>query len=184
MRIAAEEAILIEDSAELVEGDNMAMRRRAIQPGVSLSRADGSASIPKRGRKPAKPQEADEMANWTASERERQQKVKAGETVIANLKSDKKLIAWAQKEGRYVFIGRPSAWGNPFVLGKHGDRPTCIENFKTYFDQKPDLQERLGELRGKVLGCYCHPEPCHGGVLLQCVEGHAGEIAHEHHAPR
>lgn len=27
----------------------------------------------------------------------------------------------------------------------------------------------LHELRGKTLGCWCHPEPCHGDVLCRLV---------------
>jgi hypothetical protein len=31
----------------------------------------------------------------------------------------------------------------------------------------PDLLARLPELRGKVLGCWCHPEQCHGDTLAE-----------------
>ncbi len=32
-----------------------------------------------------------------------------------------------------------------------------------------DLLEALGEPRGKALGCWCKPEPCHGDVLVELV---------------
>ena len=28
-----------------------------------------------------------------------------------------------------VYIGRPSVWGNPFRIGKDGDRPTMIRKY-------------------------------------------------------
>jgi hypothetical protein len=33
----------------------------------------------------------------------------------------------------------------------------------------PELMESLDELDGKVLGCFCKPEPCHGDVLLELI---------------
>ncbi|MHB8407806.1 MAG: DUF4326 domain-containing protein [Acidiferrobacterales bacterium] len=29
----------------------------------------------------------------------------------------------------------------------------------------------LGELRGKVLGCWCSPQACHGDVLEELANG-------------
>jgi len=110
------------------------------------------------------------MAKWTDDERERRDKVIAGETVLANLTMDHQLIEWAKDEGLYVYIGRPSAWRNPYVVGEDGDRTTCIKSFKLYFARKLGLQKRIGELRGKVLGCYCHPEACHGCVLIHYTQ--------------
>ena len=31
-----------------------------------------------------------------------------------------------------VYIGRPSKWGNPFVIGKDGTREEVIAKFKNY----------------------------------------------------
>jgi hypothetical protein len=31
------------------------------------------------------------------------------------------------------------------------------------------LQEDIDELRGKVLGCFCKPHPCHGDVLVELL---------------
>jgi hypothetical protein len=28
----------------------------------------------------------------------------------------------------------------------------------------------LAELKGKRLGCFCHPQPCHGDVLAELAE--------------
>ena len=66
-----------------------------------------------------------------------------------------------------VYIGRPSKWGNPFILGKDGDRMECIKKFREYFEKNLDLQEEVRTLRGKTLGCWCSPYPCHGDILAE-----------------
>lgn len=66
-----------------------------------------------------------------------------------------------------VYIGRPSIWGNPFVIGKDGDRDEVIAKYKQWISNQPQLINRAKqELRGKSLICYCSPKPCHGDILL------------------
>jgi len=64
-----------------------------------------------------------------------------------------------------IYIGRPSKWGNPFQIGRDGDRHDVIRRFTEYF-LKSDLIRQIGELRGKDLVCWCAPQACHGDVLL------------------
>ena len=67
-----------------------------------------------------------------------------------------------------VFVGRPSMWGNPFVIGPHGTREQVIRKFRKFFESREDLQkEALIALKGKDLVCFCHPLPCHADVLLE-----------------
>jgi len=76
-----------------------------------------------------------------------------------------------------VYIGRGSKWGNPFVIGKDGDRAEVIEQYKRWLlgiitipDRvRPTTKEADQELLGKVLGCHCSPEACHGDVLVAFV---------------
>lgn len=68
-----------------------------------------------------------------------------------------------------TFIGRPSKWGNPFVLGLDGSRQEVIDKFEKMARATYSTADLL-ELRGKVLGCYCKPAPCHGDVLVKMVE--------------
>lgn len=70
-----------------------------------------------------------------------------------------------------VYIGRPSAWGNPFIIGRDGTRGQVIAKYRTWLQEHPELMARLSELQGKTLGCHCHPKPCHGDVLLELAEG-------------
>ena len=69
-----------------------------------------------------------------------------------------------------VYIGRPSKWGNPFRVGKHGSRDQCIELYRRWLGTRPDIVAQLGELKGKILGCYCKPQPCHGDVLVALLQ--------------
>lgn len=66
-----------------------------------------------------------------------------------------------------VYVGRGSKWGNPFRIGRHGTRAQVIAQYRAWLVRQPALMAALGELRGKVLGCYCAPQACHGDVLLQ-----------------
>jgi hypothetical protein len=82
---------------------------------------------------------------------------------------------WNKKSDRgipknAVYIGRPSLWGNPFVIGRDGDRKEVIQRYRAYILSKPELLSLAKELlRGKDLVCFCSPEPCHGDVLLEIV---------------
>lgn len=68
-----------------------------------------------------------------------------------------------------VYIGRPSKWGNPFVIGKDGDRQAVIEKYDKWIREQPLLAD-IHELKGKRLGCWCAPLPCHGDVLAYLAE--------------
>jgi hypothetical protein len=82
------------------------------------------------------------------------------------------------KEPYDIYIGRGSKWGCPYTIIK--DRPTlakeivdskeeALSKYKEYVLNSPELMENLDELDGKVLGCFCKPEPCHGDVLLELI---------------
>jgi hypothetical protein len=53
-----------------------------------------------------------------------------------------------------IYIGRPSKWGNPFVIGRDGNRGQVIEKYRAYILDHPALLAAVqSELKGKVLGC-------------------------------
>ena len=72
-----------------------------------------------------------------------------------------------------VYIGRAcrghrdEGWGNPFKIGRDGNREEVIEKYRSWLRDQPELIARARELRGKILGCWCEPEPCHGDVLME-----------------
>jgi hypothetical protein len=66
-----------------------------------------------------------------------------------------------------VYVGRPSKWGNPFVIGRDGTRDEVIAKYRAWIVDQPALLAALHELRGKDLVCWCAPERCHADVLLK-----------------
>ena len=99
----------------------------------------------------------------------------ANEYVI-NLKD---VAVWDEVPENYVFIGRPSKWGNPFThkLGRRQGyaqfmvetREEAVAKYEEWIRSNEYPRSALEELRGKVLGCYCAPLPCHGDVLLKLL---------------
>lgn len=69
----------------------------------------------------------------------------------------------------YVYIGRPSIWGNPYYVTTDRTRDQAIDLFEQYLRSNELLLARLPELVGKTLGCYCVPRPCHGHVIVRLM---------------
>lgn len=82
-------------------------------------------------------------------------------------------VVHCRKQPFDVYVGRPSRWGNPFKIGRDGDRETVIAKYRKWLLNQPDLVEAARrELRGKILGCWCCPPEgfrgrllCHGQIL-------------------
>jgi hypothetical protein len=72
-----------------------------------------------------------------------------------------------------VYIGRPSKWGNPFVIGRHGNRWDVIAKYGEFLMGNPALLASIGELWEKDLVCWCHPELCHGDILVELARDKA-----------
>ena len=78
-----------------------------------------------------------------------------------------------------VYIGREvserglpaSKWGNPFVMSDESDaeRARAIGAYRDWIVTQAELMDSLDELRGKRLGCWCAPKPCHGDVLVELL---------------
>lgn len=74
-----------------------------------------------------------------------------------------------------IYIGRPTKWGNPYThkggtVAQHivGSREEAIAKYKEWLLAQPELVAAAkDELKGKVLGCWCHPLACHGDVLAE-----------------
>jgi hypothetical protein len=66
-----------------------------------------------------------------------------------------------------VYIGRPTKWGNPFVIGPDGTRQEVVQKYKDYILSNQSLLSQVHELRGKDLICFCAPQQCHGDVLIE-----------------
>ena len=79
-------------------------------------------------------------------------------------------VVHCKKEPYDIYIGRGSKWGNPFIIGKHGNRDEVISKYEMYIMQRRELIDCLPELIGKTLGCWCKPLACHGDILKTMVE--------------
>lgn len=106
-----------------------------------------------------------------------------------------KLVKLQKKKGIIVnpydiYIGRrinnpnwrleDSIWANPFVINKDRSREQVIELYRKYLMKDPEVLKLLPKshkgppdlhllknLSGKVLGCWCCPEHCHGDILIE-----------------
>ena len=89
-------------------------------------------------------------------------------TRVVNLRKDKYDV-YIGRAGR----GQDGYFGNPFPLGKQ-PRGATIERYREYFLNRLRTDEqfarRIRELKGKTLGCFCKPHPCHGDVIAQYLD--------------
>jgi len=86
------------------------------------------------------------------------------------------------------YIGRPSPLGNPFKIGRDGNREEVIAKYRAWIEEQLDLDyggdwpqtrvqdeyQRLlmiAETRDLTLLCWCAPLACHGDVLKDIMEG-------------
>lgn len=83
-----------------------------------------------------------------------------------------------------VRIDRGTPWGNPFaVVGTKSkyrviELPTLEEvlaAYEAHIRNSPALIAQLHTLKGRRLGCWCAPKPCHGNVLARLVAEFCGE---------
>lgn len=74
-----------------------------------------------------------------------------------------------------IYIGRGTRWGNPFIVGKDGNRREVVQKFECQI--LPELD--LSPLIGKDLVCSCvarpwcvgdsEPRECHGMPILRAL---------------
>lgn len=73
-----------------------------------------------------------------------------------------------------VMVDRTSEFGNPFMPTRREDRDAVIDRFKAYFltrvATEPPFRRRVLALKGKTLGCWCRPLPCHGTVIAEWLD--------------
>lgn len=80
--------------------------------------------------------------------------------------------------GDAVYVGRhndgrglaASAFANPYKIGQDGNRAEVIHKYRSWLLGRQELLQRLRELRGRRLACWCKPKACHGDVLVELVD--------------
>ncbi len=68
-----------------------------------------------------------------------------------------------------IYIGRPSRFGNPFIIGKDGNRAEVLAKYENFIRNDKQLLEDIKVLKGKDLVCWCVPQRCHGDVIAQIL---------------
>lgn len=84
---------------------------------------------------------------------------------------------WASNPN-HLYIGRnmnvyvpgtyASKWKNPYSVKQYG-LEKCLELYEHHIINS-NLYNQLEELEGKVLGCWCHPNKCHGDILIKLLK--------------
>lgn len=90
-------------------------------------------------------------------------------TQMKTVSKDPSVYSRRVKHGQdVVYVGAPTKWGNPFVVGRDGNQEECVEMYKAYIVTHPWIADMAKkELKGKNLECWCSPKPCHADVLLE-----------------
>jgi hypothetical protein len=97
-------------------------------------------------------------------------KIEQGETVVINMNLHFHVLKYAKDKGIYKQIDRYSEFGNPFFLDSDGTRDEVCDGYIEYFKHKRSLHSKVKDLKGKVLGCHCAPQRCHGDHLKQLAD--------------
>ena len=97
-------------------------------------------------------------------------------TTIVNLKghrddpdvADVVYVGRAMHRGGWKLPASPLA--NPFRPGRDGSREEVVAAYRAYLLERPDLLALIPGLRGRRLGCWCAPLPCHGQVIAELAD--------------
>ena len=78
-------------------------------------------------------------------------------------------------------IGEGGWLGNPISIGKQcpfcnethlkgGDTLKCYEEYLDSRLKETDFLSEFKKLKGKKLGCFCKPKPCHVDIIVKKIE--------------
>src|ERR1700742_1521610 len=101
-------------------------------------------------------------------------------TTVVNLKghrddpdfADVVYVGRAMHRGGWQLPGSPLA--SPFRPGPDGSRGEGVAKSRPPLLGRPDLLALLPGLRGRRLGCWCAPLPCHAAVIAELADAGAG----------
>jgi len=82
-------------------------------------------------------------------------------------------VGRAVNRGGWRLAASPLA--NPYRAGRDGSRADVIAAYREYLLARPDLLALLPQLRGRRLGCWCAPLPCHADVIAELADLGAGQ---------
>ena len=91
-------------------------------------------------------------------------------TKVINIHSDDLYDVYIGRAGK----GMDGYFGNPYTPRTAAERGSAITQYKRWFwarvNNDEEFHDRVVTLQGKVLGCFCHPKPCHGDVIVAWLE--------------
>ena len=98
-------------------------------------------------------------------------------TTIVNVRTDEfdVYIGRAVRRARDPRCRVASCYANPYRIGRDRTRETALVEYETLWRRRLAGTSRhlwlgrLRALRGKRLGCWCAPKPCHGDVLIKLL---------------
>ena len=99
-----------------------------------------------------------------------------GATTVVNLKGHRGDPGFADVVyvGRAVYRGGwhlpASALASPFRPGPGCSREDAVARYREYLLGRADLLALLPALRGRRLGCWCAPGPCHAAVIAELAD--------------
>lgn len=77
------------------------------------------------------------------------------------------IVVHCKKHSYTHYIGRPSIFGNPFIVGVHGSRKEVIDKYLEYVIDNQEVLNAIYNLPpDAILGCWCKPLICHGDVIV------------------
>lgn len=86
-------------------------------------------------------------------------------------------IPWRHRQ-EFQYIGRGSMFGNPFKLAPGAARGSTLAKFHKYFHERlaedKHFRKAVHALYGKILVCFCKPQPCHGDIIAKYLEEYYG----------
>lgn len=80
------------------------------------------------------------------------------------------------------YVGRPTKYGNPFVVSETCSNAEAVAAFRRHCENKgPAFQAAIrNDLRGLDLACWCSlDQPCHADVLLEIANSPAQDPVDE-----
>ena len=100
--------------------------------------------------------------------------------MVVSLRASEVKEALRDPESGVVRIDRATRWGNPFKIDSENSREDVIERYREHLYlevMKGNItKSELAELAGKMLACWCKPEPCHGDVLARAAAWAKSEL--------
>jgi len=101
--------------------------------------------------------------------------------LVAKLLQPPEVVNLSRTRDYDILIDRTTKWGNPYIMGKDGNRDEVCDKHEKWLMQwvlhKKEIIirglsnkwviEHLDELEGLIIACHCYPKRCHGDTLVK-----------------